>query len=103
MTTTYTVATWIGLGDDALDATVTFDYYPGDLGQTSGPPERCREPTDDEIEITSVLVDGEERTLTEAESEALTDRLYDIAAARLCAENDDARDGLAADADLWRD
>ena len=34
---------------------ITFDYTPGDPGQTYGPPERCYEGWDHELEITEVI------------------------------------------------
>jgi hypothetical protein len=75
---TFTVSTWIG---DGIDATVTFDYYPGRPGVYSGPPEKCYEDEPDELEVTRVLVDGAEwlQALTEPELEELTNRLYESA------------------------
>lgn len=78
MKITFTVATWIG---DGIDASVTFDYYPGRPGVYSGPPEKCYEDEPDELEVTRVLVDGAEwlQALTEPELEELTNRLYESA------------------------
>lgn len=103
MKSTYTVSTWVGDEGKGTyrECAVTFDYYPGDPGNTSGPPERCYEGTDAEIEITKVLVDGVESPLTEEEVEELTDRLYETGADMLRADNEFARDGIAADAYAW--
>jgi len=41
---------------------IDFDYNPGDPGQTSGPPERCYPPEDDEFVLNSVhLIEGKDK------------------------------------------
>jgi hypothetical protein len=102
---TYTVSTWVGDEDKGTyrECVVEFDYTPGDPGQTSGPPERCYEPTGAEVEIVSVLVDGLPWPISADEEHELAERLYDVGDAKLREENDFARDGHAADAQLWRD
>jgi hypothetical protein len=67
----YTVETYVG----ERDATVTFDFYPGKLGVYSGPPEKCYEDEPDDLEVTRVVIDGNEYQCTEAELEELTNRM----------------------------
>lgn len=43
--------------DDSLSLLVSYNYYLGDPGQISGPPERCYPPEPDEIEITGIAID----------------------------------------------
>lgn len=72
MKRTFTVSTCIG---DGIEASVTFDYYPGSPGRYSGPPERCYEDEPDEFEVTRVVVGGVDMKLSQIDLEELMSRI----------------------------
>ena len=64
----------IYIDDDEYEVEGT--YFPGDPGQTSGPPERCYPPEDSEFEIESIKIYGAELT---GASEHLLGRIQQLA------------------------
>ena len=74
-----TIFTFIGEDTEVI---VTCTYYPGDPGQTSGPPERCWPPEAPELEIEKVMLGPFDipQYLSEADMEELCDRLMECVA-----------------------
>ena len=79
---TYTTNTWIG---DGGPVRVTFNFSPGDPGCYSGPPEKCYEATDDEVEILQMTIEGPYQP-TEKDLDELYFRLLDIGLDKFCEE-----------------
>jgi hypothetical protein len=75
----YKYRTFILHKDAEYTCVATFNAYPGDPGNTSGPPERCYEATPPEMELLDVKVDGMDMLplLTEDEKIALEERIWD--------------------------
>jgi hypothetical protein len=81
---------------DDDDATVTFCYSPGRPGRNympNGDPGYPDEPA--EIELISVIINGEEAVLTEAQAESLDQRLYEYILAEQAAEESAYWDSVA--------
>ena len=47
---------WVRFFDDQI--LIEVEYFPGDPGSTSGPPEKCYPEEPDEIEVINVLING---------------------------------------------
>jgi hypothetical protein len=69
---------WIEYNFEDVDCTVTFDFWPGDPGKTSGPPENCYPEEPAELEMTKVEVNGKDVLveLSDKTLEGLHERVY---------------------------
>jgi len=88
----------------------TADYYPGDPGRVSGPPEKCYPPEPDELDILTLTHNGHDVHFM-LDSETVLEQIHDLVYATLEQDEPDYpeyepeepwEDPVQADADVLR-